>query len=337
VDESKQLFPVGEEERRSLNIEVPDIQDLLDANCIKCTKEEVQQICEELASNTQNLKEASQHLFNNIFSSIGIAPRRLRVVAHLLQQIVVRKFPKSRYSCLGGMLFLRSICPMILSAHKWLNLPVSATARRNLILVSKVLQNVANGITFGSKERYMVSTNSLIQRSLPRMHAFFDEFASPEDPTIYEILLPPTATLQAQAEVLRKEFEVLNDCFLRNQQKLFEAPDSIMHDQRAIGSLKTEPSHHKSRGSMLKQAWKRDSDVNSCPRCFRFFGITFRRHHCRSCGGIFCRECTSLKAPVPHYGFKGDVRVCISCYDSLVLMKSVSQRISTTSRTFNVE
>ena len=41
---------------------------------------------------------------------------------------------------------------------------VGKTGRRNLILISKLLQNLANGVEFGSKEPYMIEMNKTIQQ-----------------------------------------------------------------------------------------------------------------------------------------------------------------------------
>lgn len=45
------------------------------------------------------------------------------------------------------------------------------------MLVSKILQNLANGIEFGGKEHYMVPLNSFLQENTSRLHRFFDELA----------------------------------------------------------------------------------------------------------------------------------------------------------------
>lgn len=46
------------------------------------------------------------------------------------------------------------------------------------------------------------------------------------------------------------------------------------------------------------------------------FSMFTRRHHCRSCGNLYCRSCASHRAPVP--GLAGDShRVCTSCFSHL--------------------
>ncbi|KAF1374866.1 hypothetical protein PFLUV_G00233510 [Perca fluviatilis] len=44
------------------------------------------------------------------------------------------------------------------------------------------------------------------------------------------------------------------------------------------------------------------------------FTVIRRKHHCRSCGKIFCSRCSSHSAPLPRYGQVKPVRVCTHCY-----------------------
>ena len=38
--------------------------------------------------------------------------------------------------------------------------------------------------------------------------------------------------------------------------------------------------------------WKKDKDEKQCQGCGGTFGILRRRHHCRLCGDIICKECS---------------------------------------------
>jgi len=72
-------------------------------------------------------------------------------------------------------LFLRFLCPAILSpgAYGLLDTP-NHDASRPLVLISKLIQNVSNGIEFGGKESYMIGANSFITNNLDRVRTFFD-------------------------------------------------------------------------------------------------------------------------------------------------------------------
>ena len=47
--------------------------------------------------------------------------------------------------------------------------------------------------------------------------------------------------------------------------------------------------------------WQLDSEVQSCSKCDIKFTFLNRRHHCRRCGMIFCKNCTSEKVHGTNY------------------------------------
>ncbi|CAL5184648.1 unnamed protein product [Lathyrus oleraceus] len=66
--------------------------------------------------------------------------------------------------------------------------------------------------------------------------------------------------------------------------------------------------------------WLPDSSSSGCMKCSALFTVLTRgRHHCRFCGGIFCRVCTKGKCLLP-VGFRerNPQRVCDACYEKLV-------------------
>lgn len=52
---------------------------------------------------------------------------------------------------------------------------ISPGVRRGLVLVSKILQNLANGVEFGYKEAHMAILNPFIIEHLSVVHTFFDK------------------------------------------------------------------------------------------------------------------------------------------------------------------
>jgi len=61
--------------------------------------------------------------------------------------------------------------------------------------------------------------------------------------------------------------------------------------------------------------WKDDTDVNECTGCSSGFSLTNRKHHCRNCGSIFCKDCSSKQALMD--GYKKPQRVCEACFGEL--------------------
>jgi hypothetical protein len=65
--------------------------------------------------------------------------------------------------------------------------------------------------------------------------------------------------------------------------------------------------------------WLPDSYAGSCMQCAASFtAITRGRHHCRFCGGIFCKACSKGRCLLPaKFRERNPQRVCDACYDRL--------------------
>lgn len=96
-----------------------------------------------------------------------------------------------------------------------------------------------------------------------------------------------------------------------------EKTEWMAHIRKCISEL------HKTHGKKnlrceASPVWVPDSNANICMRCKRSeFNVINRRHHCRKCGLVCCKECTSKKWMLPSISSKPS-RVCEVCYDSLV-------------------
>eukprot|EP01127_Copromyxa_protea_P023167 TRINITY_DN860_c0_g1_i1.p1 TRINITY_DN860_c0_g1~~TRINITY_DN860_c0_g1_i1.p1 ORF type:complete len:535 (+),score=65.45 TRINITY_DN860_c0_g1_i1:32-1636(+) len=133
---------------------------------------------ENVASNAKKLDDMCQLFLDTIISTVSSCPLAFREMANTLQTEVLKRFSDSRYTSVGGFIFLRFFCPTISSPDaNGLCTSVSKDARRVLVLVSKVLQTLANGLTFGFKEQYLVCMNDFIERNLERTQLFLDTVA----------------------------------------------------------------------------------------------------------------------------------------------------------------
>ena len=79
--------------------------------------------------------------------------------------------------------------------------------------------------------------------------------------------------------------------------------------------------------------WVLDEDVGSCFGCHENFNWHRKRHHCRTCGNLFCRHCANREKQLPRHWMPNStdqtVRVCVACasvLEHLVLM-SMSKMI----------
>lgn len=61
--------------------------------------------------------------------------------------------------------------------------------------------------------------------------------------------------------------------------------------------------------------WAPDDSSNVCLGCQAKFTATNRRHHCRNCGQLFCKKCTTKKCFLPRFGFtQKKMKVCERCF-----------------------
>ncbi len=58
--------------------------------------------------------------------------------------------------------------------------------------------------------------------------------------------------------------------------------------------------------------WVPDESSSNCMQCNLKFSVIKRRHHCRSCGLLLCKNCCSLKAKLPYLD-DAEARICSQC------------------------
>ena len=71
---------------------------------------------------------------------------------------------------------------------------------------------------------------------------------------------------------------------------------------------------------LLSRKWVKDEDSDKCMNCSREFTFVNRIHHCRSCGGSFCGDCSKKRCPVLKFGYQEPVRVCDRCHSLITGM-----------------
>ncbi|KEG15028.1 putative zinc finger protein [Trypanosoma grayi] len=63
--------------------------------------------------------------------------------------------------------------------------------------------------------------------------------------------------------------------------------------------------------------WQKDSEAPECRKCGVTFSLSIRRHHCRNCGYVFCKNCSPYSSIIPMRGVYMPVRVCSDCFHAL--------------------
>lgn len=153
---------------------------------------------ESLFDNRNNLIALTKKVFDAIVESAEIFPPQLRSMCHCLYQVspspirpsislhlsveifinqfnfvqvLSKRFPnllQSNIGAVGTVIFLRFINPAIVSPQEYgivekKEIPVSV--KRGLMLMSKILQNIANHVEF-SKEQHMLCFNDFLRANV---------------------------------------------------------------------------------------------------------------------------------------------------------------------------
>ncbi|CAH1153410.1 unnamed protein product [Phaedon cochleariae] len=137
---------------------------------------------EDIEENRQNLIALTQKVFDAIVNSADKFPPQLRSMCHCLYQVLSKRFPQfpqNNIGAVGTVIFLRFINPAIVSPQEMgiVSKPVPNSVKRGLMLMSKILQNIANHVEF-SKEQHMLPFNDFLRAHFEIGRRFFIQIAS---------------------------------------------------------------------------------------------------------------------------------------------------------------
>jgi len=136
--------------------------------------------------NLENLKELSKAVLDKILASYDAVPLSFRkLCVHLKQEAQTKfpeEYPRTTFASVGGFIFLRFICPATVVPHKYglLEIQPGQAIIRDLMMLSKVLQTVANGVLFGKKEEYLLPLNGFVEQYQSQVLEFLDKLGEPE-------------------------------------------------------------------------------------------------------------------------------------------------------------
>lgn len=170
----------------------------------------------QVTTNMNNLRDTSAMFLGAVVQSFSQCPLPFRVMANHLRNEVVKSFPEARHTTVGGFIFLRFFCPAILSPDSTsppLITKVDNNLRRALILISKTLQNLANGLEFGIKEPFMQELNSFIRDNKAYVEGFFDQLAAQVESEEYQPLC-------SRETAIAKELPALHSKIVQNLEKI---------------------------------------------------------------------------------------------------------------------
>jgi len=127
-------------------------------------------------------------------SSIRDCPYQIREMCYHLADSVQQKYPNSTLKAVGAFFFLRFFCPALIDPQNFgiVEEPPSPEARRQLLLITKILQNIANGVRFGKKEPFMEPMNDFIDKQSSATTQLFNTLArDPDGSRVCKMLVLP--------------------------------------------------------------------------------------------------------------------------------------------------
>jgi Rap/ran-GAP/GTPase-activator protein for Ras-like GTPase len=138
----------------------------------------------DVKGNLKKLLGEAQGMVSKIFNSIDTCPISVRRVLAHAQHVVKQHFPDLRRLVVGSFMFLRFLCPALVSPTRYGILLDEPTDQgmRALQLIAKLMLNLAHNVEFdGSKESYMSKMNHFITRNMSPLNAFFDRLVDEKD------------------------------------------------------------------------------------------------------------------------------------------------------------
>ncbi|WWD06786.1 hypothetical protein V865_004881 [Kwoniella europaea PYCC6329] len=196
---------------------------------------------EDIDKNADHLRLMCQALLDLICSSTPRVPLMFRALCHHIWELVDDRFPDSRHSAVGSFIFLRFFCPAIVSPES-IDLdvnPDTRETRRALLLITKVIQNLANNVVF--KEPHMKVLNNFLSDNIRQVTKFLSDIA----------IRPKTIDVQHATKAFADDAEKYQD---------LDGDDAIIHrfvfkhKGRIETSLSNMPKHYRHAAATTKSA-----------------------------------------------------------------------------------
>ncbi|KAG2156346.1 hypothetical protein DEU56DRAFT_231415 [Suillus clintonianus] len=132
---------------------------------------------DKLEQNQRNVELVALSFLDIISSSVPALPPMIREVCAHLAKSVYQVWPESKFAALGAFIFLRFISPAIV-APEIVDVTVprddGGVIRRGLMVIAKVMQNLANNIFF-AKEAHMLCLNDFLGANIASITRYLSE------------------------------------------------------------------------------------------------------------------------------------------------------------------
>lgn len=157
----------------------------LDTNRMKMTGDLKKDLL-TLRTNMSTLQRLTRDILQALFLSIDAMPKTFRSICRELQLTVTHHLADKLQIVPTSLLFLRYICPVVVSPQSYgiFSEAPPPHVSRSLVLLSKVLQALASGVQFGAKESYMTDMNPFLTDAHSMVAAYFERVMTSTGPRI---------------------------------------------------------------------------------------------------------------------------------------------------------
>ncbi|KAJ5078725.1 neurofibromin-a [Anaeramoeba ignava] len=180
-------------------------------------KLEPDKIQELIKQRKSDLRCFAQAIFEKIISdeSISTFPLGMRKIANIIWEFSQKYTPNQTYKLVGGYLILRFLNSAIVSPENFGLIPseytVTTITRNNLILISKLLQNLSN-FTYFSNENITIGSdfNDFIDKNKEDFISFISKVCQPVDSFWNENDIDPDFCSERDSDVVHPNIDFLN-------------------------------------------------------------------------------------------------------------------------------
>uniref|UniRef100_A0A1Q3FBE7 Putative ras gtpase-activating protein n=1 Tax=Culex tarsalis TaxID=7177 RepID=A0A1Q3FBE7_CULTA len=185
-----------------------------------------------LSRQQQALRNAVKAAWNSIADSSKIFPGQLRdCFSTFRERLQMLDREDMADNLISASIFLRFLCPAILSPSLFniTNELPSTRATRNLTLVAKTLQTLANFTRFQGKENFMEFLNDFLEQEAPRMKQFLHDISTRSEGPVQESILDWAGYIDQG-----KQLSILHTLLTESIQKLPTAKQAELHPLPSI-------------------------------------------------------------------------------------------------------
>jgi len=147
------------------------------------------------------------------------------------------------YFAVGGLFFLRFVVPSIFAPHVYglMENPPCQAAQRQLVLISKVLQSVANLVLPGNKEEFMGQLAAFVNKQIPKVKEFYNNLLNSVDgPTHTNYEVPVDIIISSRINIYTSVFYNQNK-IKEEIPKLTQLPEAYLSQIENIVHTYGEP------------------------------------------------------------------------------------------------